>query len=88
NVPRDKGVTSRRRMSVTLPARTPPWMEAPIAIVSPGLTPLEGSRPKVDLTVSTTRGIRVIPPTRMTSLLSDVLMPASLSAFLQGSIEH
>ncbi|KAH9051986.1 hypothetical protein EDB83DRAFT_2193216, partial [Lactarius deliciosus] len=76
NVPRDKGVTSRRRMSVTLPARTLPWMEALIAIVSSGLTPLGGSQPKVDLTVSTTHGIRVILLTRVTSLLSDVLMPA------------
>ena len=30
-------------MSVTLPARTPLWMEAPIANASSGLTPLEGS---------------------------------------------
>jgi hypothetical protein len=28
NVLTDRGVTSRRRVSVTLPARTPPWMEA------------------------------------------------------------
>ena len=36
----------------------------------PGLTPLLDSRPKTLLTVSTTLGIRDIPPTRMTSLIS------------------
>ena len=40
------------------------------SIASSGFTPLEGSQPKIVLTVSTTRGIRdirVIPPTRITS---------------------
>ena len=58
---------------MTDPARTPAWMEAPMATASSGLTPLEGSRPKTPLTVSTTLGIRDIPPTRMTSLMSAAL---------------
>lgn len=70
---------------MTEPARTPPWMEAPTATASSGLTPLEGSRPKTALTVSTTRGMRDMPPTRMTSLISLALTPASEMAFLQGS---
>lgn len=58
---------------MTDPARTPAWMEAPMATASSGLTPFEGSRPKTPLTVSTTLGIRDIPPTRMTSLMSAAL---------------
>ena len=40
--------------------------------------------PKMVLTVSTTRGIHVLSPTRMTLLISDALAPASLRAFLLG----
>ncbi|KZV92775.1 hypothetical protein EXIGLDRAFT_564996, partial [Exidia glandulosa HHB12029] len=77
-------VTSRRRTSVTLPASTPAWIDAPIATASSGLTPLDGSRPNTSLTVSTTLGIRVMPPTRMTSSTSLAFRPASVSAFLHG----
>lgn len=72
-------------MSVTDPERTPAWMEAPMATASSGLTPLDGSRPKTPLTVSITFGMRDIPPTRMTSLMSEALTPASERAFLHGS---
>ena len=47
-------VTSRRSIPLTFPARTPPWIAAPIATASSGLTPLLGSRPKMLLTVSAT----------------------------------
>mmetsp|Transcript_31350 Transcript_31350/g.91822 ORF Transcript_31350/g.91822 Transcript_31350/m.91822 type:complete len:209 (-) Transcript_31350:1227-1853(-) len=67
SMPRLRGVTSRRRMSLTSPLRTPPWMAAPMATTSSGFTPRLGSLPKKFLTVSWTLGIRVIPPTRMTS---------------------
>ena len=61
-------------------------MEAPMATASSGLTPLDGSRPKTVLTVSTTCGIRVMPPTRMTSLMSEAIMLASARASLQRSM--
>mmetsp|Transcript_24882 Transcript_24882/g.62016 ORF Transcript_24882/g.62016 Transcript_24882/m.62016 type:complete len:204 (-) Transcript_24882:1049-1660(-) len=87
SMPRDSGVTSRSRMSFTSPRSTPPWMAAPIATTSSGLTPLLGSFPaKSSLTSSVTRGMRDIPPTRSTSLISDAVMPASLMHARQGSL--
>ena len=44
HVLRDKGVTSRSKISVTFPARTLPWLVTPIATALSGLTPLLGSR--------------------------------------------
>ncbi len=46
STPRESGVTSRSRTSLTSPFMTPPWMAAPTATTSSGLTPLCGSRPK------------------------------------------
>mmetsp|Transcript_12981 Transcript_12981/g.23786 ORF Transcript_12981/g.23786 Transcript_12981/m.23786 type:complete len:401 (+) Transcript_12981:247-1449(+) len=86
SMPRDKGVTSRRRMSLTSPFRTPPWMAAPMATTSSGLTPLLGFLPKNFSTVSWTLGILLMPPTRMISCISDLDMSASLRQFLQGSM--
>ena len=71
-------------LDLARPARAP-WIAAPIATTSSGLTPLWGSLPKNCFTVSTTLGIRVMPPTRITSSMSPALRPASCSAFLQGS---
>ena len=70
-------VTSRRTTSFTSPEITPPWIAAPIATTSSGFTDLFGSLPVSALTASTTAGIRVEPPTRMTSSMSDKLKPAS-----------
>ena len=71
SMPSDSGVTSRSRTSLTSPARTPAWMAAPTATTSSGLTPLCGSLPpNISLTASTTAGMRVMPPTRMTSSMS------------------
>ena len=47
--------------------------------------PFEGARPKSSFTVSCTFGIRTIPPTRMTSPMSDLVYPASLRHFRHGS---
>jgi hypothetical protein len=47
---------------------------------------LRGSRPKNSRTLSCTFGIRVIPPTRITSSISVSLTPASLIAIRHGSI--
>jgi len=46
SIPRERGVTSRRRRSLTSPLRTPPWTAAPMATASSGLTLLLGYFPK------------------------------------------
>ena len=71
--PSDSGVTSSSRTSLTSPVRTAPWMAAPTATTSSGLTPLCGSLPKISLTICWTRGMRVEPPTSTTSSMSDGL---------------
>ena len=48
-------------MSLTSPRRTPPWMAAPIATTSSGLTPLLGDRWNRSLTISVTLGMRDMP---------------------------
>mmetsp|Transcript_25082 Transcript_25082/g.63668 ORF Transcript_25082/g.63668 Transcript_25082/m.63668 type:complete len:347 (+) Transcript_25082:546-1586(+) len=86
SMPSESGVTSSSRMSFTSPRSTPPWIAAPIATTSSGLTPLYASRPKNLLTTSCTFGMRVMPPTRITSLTSLVETPASLRQFLHGAM--
>ena len=86
SMPSDSGVTSRSRTSFTSPPRTPAWMAAPTATTSSGLTPLCGSLPSnMALTASTTAGMRVMPPTRITSSISVGLRFASASALRTGS---
>mmetsp|Transcript_2787 Transcript_2787/g.8330 ORF Transcript_2787/g.8330 Transcript_2787/m.8330 type:complete len:286 (-) Transcript_2787:2294-3151(-) len=80
--PRDRGVTSRRTMSDTSPARTPPWTAAPRATTSSGLTVMFAFLPVIFSTSSTTDGMRVEPPTRIIS--SSSLMP-SLASFRAAS---
>ena len=84
SIPKDKGVTSKRRTSFTSPCRTPPWIAAPIATTSSGFTLLFGSFPKKVLTVSTIFGILVIPPTKTTSCISAALNPESFNATSHG----
>ena len=86
SMPSDSGVTSSSSTSLTSPDSTPPWIAAPMATASSGLTSLRGSRPKKFLTASWTLGIRVWPPTRMTSSISLTFRPASAMAILQGSM--
>ena len=62
---------------MTSPVRTAPWMAAPTATTSSGLTPLCGSLPKISLTICWTRGMRVEPPTSTTSSMSDAFSLAS-----------
>lgn len=54
SIPRDSGVTSNNNTSLTSPARTPPWIAAPTATASSGLTALLGARPKVSCTIDCT----------------------------------
>jgi hypothetical protein len=39
SIPRERGVTSRSRMSLTSPVNTAPWIAAPMATASSGFTP-------------------------------------------------
>ncbi len=73
-------------MSFTSPLSTPAWIAAPMATTSSGFTLLFGSLPNSFFTVSTTRGMRVMPPTRTTSSILSGLTSASAMAFLTGPI--
>ena len=81
SIPIDRGVTSSSKRSPRSPHSTPPWMAAPMATTSSGLTPRDGSLPKMPLTISCTFGTRVMPPTRTMSLISARDTPASLRQF-------
>ena len=85
-MPSDSGVTSSSRTSFTSPCSTPPWIAAPTATASSGFTSFLGSLPKNSLTLSCTFGMRVMPPTRITSPMSDTFTPASLIAMRHGSM--
>jgi hypothetical protein len=73
SMPSDSGVTSSSSTSLTAPESTPPCIAAPMATASSGLTSLRGSLPKNSVTASCTLGMRVMPPTRITSAISDTL---------------
>ena len=85
SMPSDSGVTSSSSTSLTSPCSTPAWIAAPTATTSSGLTPLCGSLPNNCFTTSCTFGMRVMPPTRTTSLISAAVRPASLIACRHGS---
>ncbi|MNM99513.1 hypothetical protein D3C81_1120750 [compost metagenome] len=86
SIPNESGVTSNNNTSFTSPVNTPPWIAAPKATTSSGFTPLEGSFPKNAFTASTIAGIRVEPPTKIISSISDLLKPAFFNADSQGAI--
>ena len=80
SIPKLSGVTSSSTKSSTSPVKTPPWIAAPIATTSSGLTSLLGSLPVSRLTSSCTHGIRVDPPTSNTLSKSLELRLASFKA--------
>ena len=82
-IPSDSGVTSRSRTSLTSPLSTPAWMAAPIATTSSGLTPRCGSLSVKLLTSSWITGMRVEPPTRITSSSSLGGQPGVLEGRLE-----
>ena len=86
SIPSDSGVTSSSSTSFTSPVSTPPWIAAPTATTSSGFTLLLGVRPKNSSTIFWIAGIRVEPPTRITSLICEASRPASRKASLQGSM--
>ena len=63
---------------------TPPWIAAPKATASSGLTDSFGVWPVSALTASLTAGIRVEPPTKITSSMSAFVKPASYKALRTG----
>ncbi len=84
SMPRESGVTSSSRTSLTSPDRTAAWMAAPMATHSIGSTPRWIFLPTMLSTNFCTIGMRVGPPTRMTeSILSGVSL-ASFRAFVIG----
>mmetsp|Transcript_41516 Transcript_41516/g.124072 ORF Transcript_41516/g.124072 Transcript_41516/m.124072 type:complete len:227 (+) Transcript_41516:1-681(+) len=86
--PRDSGVTSSSTMSDTSPASTPACTAAPSATTSSGLTDTLGSLPVIFLTISRTAGMRVEPPTMMTSSMSLSVSFASRSADSTGTLQR
>src|SRR3954463_13699809 len=87
STPSDNGVTSSSRTSETSPLSTPAWMPAPTATTSSGFTVMFGSLPPVSrFTSACTAGIRVEPPTRMTSSTSSAPTLASDIAWRTGPI--
>ena len=86
STPSESGVTSSRSTSWTSPLSTPAWMAAPSATTSSGFTDMFGSLPPVmPRTSACTAGIRVDPPTRITSSMSSAVTLASDIACLTGS---
>ena len=84
SIPRLRGVTSNSSTSFLSPLNTAPWIAAPAATASSGLMSLRGALPKNFSTASCTMGMRVCPPTSITSSMSLTDKPASLSAISQG----
>ena len=84
SIPSESGVTSSSSTSFTSRPGTPAWIAAPTATASSGFTSRRGSLPKIDFTISATFGIRVWPPTRITSEMSEPDTPASFIATRHG----
>ena len=84
SIPKVNGVTSSKRTSVTSPAKTAPWIAAPTATASSGLTSFLGSFPKNSFTFSWTKGILVCPPTTTISSISEGFNLASSKATWTG----
>ncbi len=84
-MPSECGVTSSSRMSLLSSVSAEPWIAAPSATTSSGWTPLHGSRPKNSATACWTRGMRVMPPTRITSSMSPLPISASSRVLAQIS---
>ena len=70
STPSESGVTSSSSTSASSPVSTPPWIAAPAATTSSGFTLLFGGLPKISSTLRCTAGMRVMPPTRITSSIS------------------
>ena len=85
SIPKVNGVTSSKSTSLTSPCKTPAWTAAPKATTSSGLTEIFGFLPKNSSTFFCTKGIRVIPPTKIISSMSFLSSLASAKALRHGS---
>ena len=90
STPSESGQTSRRSKSSILlsftPERSAAWTAAPYATASSGLIDLLRSLPlKKSLNCFWIFGIRVDPPTKITSWICDLLKPLSLITCSTGS---
>ncbi|KAH3672085.1 hypothetical protein WICPIJ_010170 [Wickerhamomyces pijperi] len=86
SIPNVKGVTSNSKTSLIAPLSTPPWIAAPKATASSGLMEVFGFFLNSDSTVERIFGIRVIPPTNITSSMSSLSKSESFKARFTGSI--
>src|ERR1700689_4729316 len=85
--PSDSGVTSSSRTSLTSPLSTAACTAAPSATTSSGLTDMFGSLPPVSRrTRFCTAGMRVEPPTRITSSMALAVSLASAIAWPTGPV--
>ena len=82
SMPSDSGVTSSSSTSFTSPLSTPPWIAAPTATTSSGFTPWCGALPIRPRAVSTTFGMRVMPPTSTSSSIFSIVHAGILQAVL------
>ncbi len=86
--PKDSGTTSTRTisfLSFISPTAIDACMAAPIATTSSGFIPAWGFFPKNSSTTLWTRGMRVCPPTSITSSISSLVILASSRACLISS---
>jgi hypothetical protein len=86
SMPSDSGVTSSSSTSLTSPLQHAALDRRADRHDLVGLTPLRGSLPKNSLTASCTFGMRVMPPTRITSSISPRLTAGVLERLRQGSM--
>ncbi len=84
STPNDRGVTSRRRRSLTSPVITPAWIAAPRATASMGSTPRSAFFPMNFSTYWRTIGMRVGPPIKIILSISFGRNFASLIAVRIG----
>ena len=86
SMPRDRGVTSSSRTSLTSPDRTAPWMAAPMETHSIGSIPRWILGPTMLSTKFWMMGILVGPPTRMILSILSGLRRASDMAWSMGPL--
>ena len=88
SIPSDSGVTSSNKTSFTSPVKTPPWIAAPIATTSSGLTPFDGFFPKKLFYFRLNNWNTSRSSYKNTSSISEVESLASSKAFFTGANER
>ena len=88
SMPRDSGVTSSSRTSLTSPERTAPWMAAPMETHSMGSMPRWILGPTMFSTKFWTMGILVGPPTMIILSMLSFFRPASFMAWMMEFLQR